>query len=157
MNFRYITISIVFVFHVFNVKAQVKIPPERPKLVVGIVIDQMRYDYIYRFWDKFGDNGFKKLFNEGTFCNDAHYDYLLTESAPGYATIVTGTNPSHHGIVSNQWYLRLRQEIKYCVRDQSFKSVGFSNESGKVSPSELISSTIGDELRLSNFKQSKVF
>lgn len=153
---RKLSIAFIILLFVNNSFAQKKIPPDRPKLVIGIVIDQMRYDYIYRYWDKFGENGFKKLFNEGTFCHNTKYNYLLTESAPGYATIVTGTSPSEHGIVSNQWYHRLKKEFQYCVRDQKVRGIGFGAESGRVSPKRMLSSGFMDELRLSNFKQSKV-
>jgi predicted AlkP superfamily pyrophosphatase or phosphodiesterase len=72
-----------------------------PKLVVGIVVDQMRTDYIYRYWDNFGEGGFKRLIAEGSFQRDAHYNYMPTVTGPGHASIYTGTTPSHHGIVGN--------------------------------------------------------
>ncbi len=127
-----------------------RIPPEKPKLIIGIIIDQMRYDYIYRYWDKFEEGGFKRLINEGTYCKNANLNYLFTQSAPGYATIATGTNPARHGIVSSQWYLRLKDEMMYCAFDPDVIPTGGSYEAGQNSPKNLLPTTLGDELRLSN-------
>src|SRR5690349_11337768 len=79
-------------------------PNHKPKLVVGIVIDQMRYDYIYRFWDKYSEKGFKRLVNEGFFCRNTNYNYVPTYTAPGHAAIYTGTTPAVNGIVGNDWF-----------------------------------------------------
>ena len=91
------------------IKAQIEssIPSDKPKLVIGIVVEQMRQDYIDRFWDNFGDKGFKRLAINGSYCVNANYNYLLTQTAPGYATIVTGAEPCSHGIVSNYWFNKL--------------------------------------------------
>ena len=75
---------------------------QSPKLVVGIVVDQMCYDYLYRFQEKFSDSGFVKLMKEGTNCRNTHYNYVPTYTGPGHASIYTGTTPSNHGIVGNQ-------------------------------------------------------
>ena len=88
-----------------------QIPPEKPKLVIQIIAGQMRYDYLSRYWNKFGEDGFKRLIDEGTFCRNANFPYLFTQSAPGHATIATGTTPDHHAIVSDQWYIRLKDEM----------------------------------------------
>jgi predicted AlkP superfamily pyrophosphatase or phosphodiesterase len=133
-----------------------RIPPGKPRLIIGIVIDQMRYDYIYRFWDKFEEGGFKRLIDEGTFCKNASYNYLFTQSAPGFATISTGTNPAHHGIVSTKWYIRLKDEIMYCTYDPDADPVGGSYEAGLNSSKNLLTTTLGDELKLSNNFKSKV-
>lgn len=122
-----------------------KIPSEKPKLIIGIVIDQMRYDYIYRYWDKFSDGGIRKMIGNGTLCKNASYDFLINETATGYATISTGALPSHHGIISNTWYESLPNKVEYCVY-----------EAGRYSPSKLLASTLGDELKLTNNLQSKV-
>src|ERR1035437_1855528 len=76
----------------------------KPKLVVGIVVDQMRYDYIYRYWDKFGNDGFKRLVNEGFFCRNTNYNYVPTYTGPGHTSIYTGTTPAVHGIIANEWF-----------------------------------------------------
>jgi len=132
------------------------IPPEKPKLVVGIVVDQMRYDYLSRYWDKFDKNGFKKLINEGTFCKNAKQNYIYTQTGPGHATIFTGATPSVNGIVSNEWYIRLKKQKVYCVEDFKVKTIGSNSDKGKVSPVNLLTTTIGDELKLSNKNSSKV-
>src|SRR4051812_42235458 len=79
---------------------------DHSKLAVGIVVDQMRYDYLFRYWDKYSDGGFKKLVNEGFLCKNLHYNYIPTYTAPGHASIYTGSTPSVNGIVSNDWYDR---------------------------------------------------
>ncbi len=133
-----------------------KIPPEKPKLIIGIVIDQMRYDYIYRYWDKFSDGGIKKMIGNGTLCKNASYDFLINETATGYATISTGALPSHHGIISNTWYESLPNRVEYCVEDDRFSTVGGGYYAGRCSPSKLLASTLGDELKLTNNLRSKV-
>jgi len=116
----------------------------------------MRYDYLFRYWDKLSDGGLKRLLNEGTFCKDAHYNYLYTQTCPGYATISTGAMPSVHGIVADQWFDRLKNKTIVCSEDDSYKTTGGSYEAGRRSPLQLLSSTIGDELRISNNFKSKV-
>lgn len=133
------------------------IPPDKPKLVVGIVVEQLRYDQLERFRDKFVENGIRKLLNEGTSFRNASYDYMLTQSAPGHATISTGTEPSIHGITSDSWYLPLKNELIYCTQDNSVNPVGGSYEAGLHSPVNLLSSTFGDELELASNGKSKVF
>ncbi|MBK6523632.1 MAG: alkaline phosphatase family protein [Sphingobacteriaceae bacterium] len=81
-----------------------KFLPSKPKLVVGIVVDQMRNDYIYRYWDRYGNGGFKKLVNSGYYLRNAHYNYVPTITGPGHASIFTGTTPRVHGIIANDWY-----------------------------------------------------
>ena len=133
-----------------------RIPPEKPRLIVALVVDQMRYDYIYRYWDKFGEDGIKKMIMSGTFCKNAEYDYLINETAVGHATISTGAPPSHHGIVSNNWFNNLQEKVVYCVEDEHVSTVGGSYESGRFSPKKLMASTIGDEIRLASSFRSKV-
>lgn len=128
----------------------------KPKLIIQVVIEQMRYDIIQRYWDRFSEKGFKKLINDGAFCKDAFYDYMITESAPGYATIATGANPSEHGIVSDEWYVRLKGGEQECVEDNKLENKSEIFNVNKYSPKHLIGSTFGDELRVSNYKNSKV-
>ncbi len=130
-------------------------PPERPKLVIGIIVDQMRYDFLYRYWDKYGDNGFKRLINKGTNCKDANFEYLFTQTSVGHATISTGSLPQYHGIVSNDWYVRLQEKNIYCVEDFDVQAVGCSSAEGQRSPKLLLTTNIGDELKLVS-KKSKV-
>ncbi len=133
-----------------------KIPSEKPKLIIGIVIDQYRYDNIYRYWDKYEEGGIKRMVQFGTYCKNASYDYLINETAVGHATIGTGTLPSHHGIISNNWYVRLKDEVVNCVEDDRVHSLGGNYESSRYSPHRLLSSTFGDELKLANNLRSKV-
>ena len=133
------------------------LPPDKPKLVIGIVIEQLRYDQLEKFRDRFSENGIKRLLNEGTFFRNASYEYMLTQSAPGHATISTGTEPSYHGITSDNWYLPLKNELIYCTKDISVNPVGGSYETGLHSPVNLQASTFSDELKMATFKKSKVF
>lgn len=120
---------------------------DRPKLVVGIVVDQMRYEYIPRFWSKFGDNGFKRLINNGyTFTNN-HFNYFPTYTGPGHAAIYTGTTPSVNGIVGNSWYQRTGKSSMYVVSDTMMQTVGGESDLGQMSPANLLSSTVTDELK----------
>jgi predicted AlkP superfamily pyrophosphatase or phosphodiesterase len=131
------------------VKAQshMNIPSERPKLIVQIVVSQMRFDYLHRYSDKFGAEGFNMLVADGASCRNARYNYILTQSMPGLATIATGTNPSVHGIVSNKWYSRSNNLEVDALADDKMTTVGGSFFAGKFSPKNLVTSTLGDELR----------
>lgn len=133
------------------------IPPEKPKLVVGIIVEQLRYDQLEKFRDRFGENGIRKLLNEGTFFKNASYNYILTQSAPGHATISTGTEPSFHGITSDNWYMPLKNEMIYCTHDAEVDPVGGSFEAGLHSPVNLLSSTFSDELEMATNGNSKIF
>lgn len=127
----------------------------KPKLVVGIVVDQMCYEYLYRFYDQFGEDGFRKMMREGVNCRSTHYNYVPTYTGPGHASIYTGTTPANHGIVGNDWYDRtLGTEIN-CVGDQSVTTVGSASTQGACSPRNLKSVTITDQLRMT-YSDSKV-
>jgi predicted AlkP superfamily pyrophosphatase or phosphodiesterase len=128
----------------------------RPKLVVGIVIDQMRYDYLFRFRDKYSAGGFRRLMQEGFLFENANYNYVPTYTAPGHACIYTGTTPSHNGIIANDWYDRTLGRAVNCVGDSTMKPVGTTSISGKMSPKNLLTTTITDELRTAGNFKSKV-
>jgi hypothetical protein len=129
----------------------------QPKLVVGIVIDQMRQEYLYRYESKFGPNGFKRFMNEGFMLKNAHYNYVPTETGPGHASIYTGSTPAVHGIVANEWYDRALAKGVNCVNDPNQKPVGtLTAGSGMVSPWRLMSTTITDELKIATQKRAKV-
>lgn len=130
---------------------------QEPKLVVGIVVDQMRVDYIYRYWDRFSEGGFKRLVNKGYLYKNAQYDYVPTYTGPGHASIYTGTTPAVHGIIANDWYNKRTDSFLYCAGDSTVNSIGIDSKAGKMSPRNMLSTTIGDELRLANMKRSKVF
>ena len=126
----------------------------RPKLVVGIVVDQMKMDYLFRFYDDFAPNGFKRLLNDGFSYNNMHYNFLPTYTAPGHASIFTGATPNMHGIISNEWFNKKTGQPLYCTDDESVKLLGEGlEEDGKMSPKNLLTTTITDELKLTtNFK-----
>lgn len=136
--------------------AQKKTDAGKPKLVVGIVIDQMRYDYIYTYWDKLSANGFKKLVTKGYNCKNTNYNYVPTYTGPGHASIYTGTTPAIHGIIANDWYDRSLKEEIYCSSDSTRTSIGTVSEAGKMSPHHLLTTTIGDEMKINTNGKSKV-
>lgn len=123
---------------------------EQPKLVVGIVVDQMRMDYIYRYWDKFGEEGFKTLVNEGYLCKNTHFDYIPTKTGPGHASVYTGTAPMNHGIIANDWYDRKTNSEVYCASDPSVNPVGCDTDAGRMSPHRMLAPSLGDAIRISN-------
>lgn len=130
--------------------------PGKPKLVVGIVVDQMRWDYLYRYADLYGNRGFKRLLGEGFSCENTMIPYTPTYTAPGHTCVYTGSVPAIHGIVGNNWYDRLSGKYVYCSDDSTVQTVGSNTAAGKMSPANMWATTITDELRLnSNFK-SKV-
>lgn len=130
--------------------------PSKPRLVVGIVVDQMRYDYIYRYWDKFGNDGFKRLVNEGFFCRNTNYNYVPTYTGPGHTSIYTGTTPAVHGIIANDWFDKKTGKYVYCAEDNTVSGVGTTAAEGKRSPANNLTTTITDELRISSNMKSKV-
>jgi predicted AlkP superfamily pyrophosphatase or phosphodiesterase len=130
--------------------------PAGPKLVVGIIVDQMRNDYISRYWDRFSQGGFKRLVTEGYYFKNAHYNYIPTYTGPGHASVYTGTTPRIHGIIGNDWYLRQTNGWTNCITDESVKTVGSESKAGQASPRQLLSTTVTDELKLNN-SRSKVF
>jgi predicted AlkP superfamily pyrophosphatase or phosphodiesterase len=132
--------------------------PKPPKLVVGIVVDQMRFDYLYKYWNKFGDGGFKKLVNEGYQCKNLQYNYVPTYTGPGHSSIYTGTTPAGHGIISNGWFNRETNSGIYCTEDKTVKTIGSSTvKVGQMSPHNLLSTTVGDELRVASMLKSRVY
>ncbi|HVQ40336.1 MAG TPA: alkaline phosphatase family protein [Pyrinomonadaceae bacterium] len=129
--------------------------PRKVRLVLGIVIDQFRYDYLTRFGDLFEAGGFRRLLNQGAVFTNANYIYLPTVTAPGHATFMSGSIPALNGIVGNEWFDRGSGRNVMSTTDTSVKLLGGVGEE-PASPSRLIGSTVGDQLRLSNNNQSKV-
>ena len=141
--------------HVVNGKQGVNLKAT-PKLVVGIVVDQMRYDYITRFWDDYDeDGGFKRLVNDGFNCKNNHFNYAPTVTGPGHASVYTGTTPATHGVIGNNWYDKESGVSVYCAGDDDYASVGTTSDDGKMSPHRLLTSTITDQLRLSTQMRGK--
>ena len=130
---------------------------QRPKLVVGIVVDQMRWDYLYRYYDRYAENGgFKRMLNQGFSCENTFIPYAPTVTACGHASIYTGSVPAVNGITGNFWYDNLLNKTVYCTEDATVKTVGSNTTAGLQSPRNMFSNTIGDELRLATNFRSKV-
>jgi predicted AlkP superfamily pyrophosphatase or phosphodiesterase len=126
---------------------------KKPALVVGIVVDQMRYEYLNKFYDRYSNNGFKRLMNEGLNCKDNHYNYAPTVTAAGHASVYTGSVPAVHGIVGNEWIDVASGKKVYCVDDSTVETVGSKSKAGLMSPKNLWTSTITDQLKMAqNYK-----
>lgn len=125
-----------------------------PKLVVGIVVDQMRYDYLIRFYTKYGERGFKRLMENGYNLENVHYNYIPTYTAVGHTSIYTGTTPTNHGIISNNWYDKYEKKSIYCVDDDNYKTVGASS-GGNKSPHRMVTTTVTDQLKLAQNSKGK--
>lgn len=145
---------ILFTLLLFPVLLSAQAP--KPKLIVGVVIDQMRYDYLERFSAGYGTEGFSRLKREGSNFTNAHFNYVPTYTAPGHATVYTGTTPHYHGIISNDWYEGTEDKEIYVVDDPSYETVGSTTTAGKSSPHRLKTPTITDQFRIDN-PNSRVF
>ena len=128
----------------------------RPKLVVGIVVDQMRWDYLYRFYDRYQQNGIKRLLNEGFSCDNTLIDYIPTFTAPGHSSIYTGSVPALTGIAGNDFIIQATGKSIYCTEDTTVKTVGADSKAGQMSPRNLLTTTVTDELKLATNFRSKV-
>ncbi|KAA5533571.1 alkaline phosphatase family protein [Taibaiella lutea] len=153
MNLKQLLSLCCCILFINQAKAQPS-TPARPKLVVGIVIDQMRWDYLYRFYDKYGNDGFKRMMNEGFNCQNTMIPYLPTFTGPGHTCIYTGSVPAFHGIVANEWIDNRTGKEWYCAEDTTVISVG-GGKAGLMSPRNMLATTITDELRLATNFQSK--
>ena len=149
-------LSIILAIFAFSSSLIAQTSQDKPKLVVVMVVDQMRADYISRYWDYFGEGGLKRLINKGYTNKNTNYNFFPTYTAAGHASISTGSIPSLNGIVGNDWYDRNQQKSVYCTSDNSVSTVGSNSQAGKMSPSSLLTTTVGDELRLATNFRSKV-
>ncbi|MCS6905058.1 MAG: alkaline phosphatase family protein, partial [Bacteroidia bacterium] len=129
---------------------------QAPKLVVGIVVDQMRVDFLYRYQNRFGEGGLKKLLKQGVECRSAKFNYVPTYTGPGHTSIFTGSIPAITGIIGNEWFERKKKSLVYCVADETVRGIGTEGKAGKMSPHNLLVPTIGDELKLATNQKSKV-
>lgn len=129
---------------------------ERPKLVVGLMVDQMRWDYLYRFANRYGEDGFKRLLRDGFSCENTLINYIPTYTAIGHSSVYTGSVPSIHGIAGNDWIVQSTGKNMYCTEDNTVEGVGTKEAEGKQSPRNLLASTITDQLKLATNFQSKV-
>lgn len=142
MKIRTSILCTLLVFSSFAQKSQA------PKLVVGIVVDQMMYEYLYRYQSRFSKGGFRLMMDKGTNCSNTRYNYVPTYTGPGHASIYTGATPSSHGIVGNEWYDRSLSETVNCVTDTNFYTVGSDSKEGDRSPKSLYCATITDQLKM---------
>jgi len=129
----------------------------RPKLIIVIVIDQFRGDYLERYRDQFGDGGFRVFLDRGAYFTDCNYDYANTRTAPGHATLFTGSYSSGHGIVANEWWDPQKKKRVTSVEDDATKLVGVERTGPGASPHNLLSDTLGDELKLATGGKARVF
>jgi hypothetical protein len=128
-----------------------------PKVVIGIVVENMRPDYIQRFWNKFQPGGFKKLYSEGAVCTNVHLKQHIQNYATGTATLFTGVNPTIHGIIDKTWYDRLKNREIECTEDDYYITVGADTKAGNASSVNLLSNTITDVLKIYTQGRSKIF
>ena len=129
----------------------------RPKLVVGLVVDQMRWDYLYRYYDRYApDGGFRRLLTKGFSCDNTFINYLPSYTACGHTALFTGSVPAIHGITGNEWWEVIDKKSMYCVQDDGVTGVGTNAKAGQMSPKNLQVTTIGDELRLATNFRGKV-
>lgn len=149
---------IAFLFCFTNGFSQSRNTAERPKLVVGIVVDQMRWDYLYKYYDRYEEGGFKRMLREGFSAENLLIPYIPTYTAIGHSTVYTGSVPSIHGIAGNDFVMRSTQTPMYCTQDDSVLGVGIDSENihGKMSPKNLLTTTVTDELKLATDFKSKV-
>jgi predicted AlkP superfamily pyrophosphatase or phosphodiesterase len=131
-------------------------PLARPKLVIGIVVDQMRWDYLYRYYDRYGTGGFRRLLNEGFSCEDTYINHLPAFTAVGHSTIFSGSVPAIDGISGNDWIDQSTGKDVYCVEDSTVQPVGGTSPAGNMSPRNLLATTITDELMLATNFRSRV-
>ncbi len=138
-----------------QVVSTASLPHANPKLVVGIVVDQMRYDYITRFWDRYQSNGFKRLVGEGFNMKNAHFNYIPTYTGPGHASVWTGGSPKMHGIIGNNWFDKFSGSSVYCAGDSDVNPVGTTSSAGQMSPHRMLTTSVADQNRLHTQMQGK--
>ena len=127
---------------------------QRPKLVVGLVVDQMRWDYLYYYYDQYGEGGLRKLVDEGFSFENTMINYVPTVTAIGHTSIYTGTTPALHGICGNDFYINGKRT--YCCGDETVLSVGSDSKEGQMSPRNNLASGIGDVLKIATDYKAKV-
>ncbi|MES2872230.1 MAG: alkaline phosphatase PafA [Bacteroidota bacterium] len=163
MKFRTLIISASVCFSL-SVTAQQKKPNipvqnalSRPKLVVGIMVDQMRWDFLYRFYERYGSGGFKRMLNEGFSAENTYINYLPSVTGAGHATVYTGSVPAIHGIAGNDFIVQATGKILYCAEDSTVSTVGSGSvAAGRMSPRNMLTTTMTDELRMATNFRSKV-
>lgn len=157
MNRLIVVFLLVLVQGALGQAGPVENAPQRPGLVVGIVVDQMRWDFLYRYYDRYSPNGgFRRLLNRGFSCENTFIDYVPTYTGCGHSGLYTGSVPAIHGITGNDWYDTRLHQVVYCAGDNNVSTVGASGDEGRMSPKNLLVTTICDELRIATNFRSKV-
>jgi predicted AlkP superfamily pyrophosphatase or phosphodiesterase len=128
---------------------------DKPKLVVSIVVDQMRFDNLDKYKESYSNNGFNRLIREGFNLKNNHFNYVPTVTGPGHSSISTGSTPKTHGIVGNNWFNKKTQKDVYCTTDLNYENLGGNAYSAKMSPNNLLVNTLGDLNRIENDMNSK--
>lgn len=150
-------LSVVVLFFLLSFQYSYgNVSEKKPKIVVGMMVDQMRWDYLYRFQDRYVEGGFKRLLNDGFNCENTLINYTPTVTGCGHASVYTGSVPAIHGIVGNSWPILDQGISMNCVGDENVSPVGSSSSRGKASPLNLLTTTIGDELKMATNFRSKV-
>ncbi|MGB5360654.1 MAG: alkaline phosphatase PafA [Eudoraea sp.] len=150
---RIIAITALFFFNGFLIRSQT----DKPKLVVGVVVDQMRFNHLYKYQERFSNGGFKRIMQEGFNYKNTNYNYVPTVTAAGHASIYTGTTPSAHGIIGNTWYQRSSKQIITNIEDNNELLIGTdAADSYGGSPRNLLTTTITDQLRMGTNFRAKV-
>lgn len=151
---RFFSLLILLVGATMQLMAQSELN-KRPKLVVGIVVDQMRWDYLSRYYDAFGKDGFRRMIDGGYSFDNCLINYVPTVTAIGHTSVYTGTTPAFHGICGNDFVIDGRKV--YCCGDTTVMPVGSDNQkAGQMSPRNLLATTIGDQLRMHTDFRAKV-
>ncbi len=161
MRIGFFLITLIIIVSVFSTSVLAQKKSEetesKPKVVIGIVVENMRPDYIQRYWNKFQPNGFKKLYTKGAVCSNIHLKQHIQNYASGTATLYTGVNPTIHGIIDKRWYDRLKNKEIECTEDDYYLTVGADTKSGNASSVNLLSNTITDVLKIYTQGKSKIF
>ncbi len=155
---RFFLFFVCFVFPLFLfAQGHTTVSSAAPRLIVGLVVENMHPDYIERYWSKFGEDGFKRLYSGGFICANHHVNNLIQRPTVGMATLFTGTTPSHHGIVNDNWIDRLLNKETDCTFDNLYSTIGSDSKSGQRSAIRLMTPTLGDRLKLVTKGRSRVF
>ena len=141
---NYIRIGLIIILSLFiNELTYAQLSPaetsKTPKVVMGIVIENMRPDYVQRYWNKFEPGGFKKLYTQGAVCTNVRLTQQVQNYASGTATLFTGVNPSMHGIINKNWYDKFKEKETECTEDSYYITVGSDTKAGNASPKKLLS------------------
>lgn len=148
-------IYLIIIFLIFSA-GSLSAQNSKPKLVIGLVVDQMRWDYLYRYGGLYRADGFKRLLNQGFSNENTMIPYMPTYTAVGHTCVYTGSVPAITGIVGNNWFDKALNKSVYCTDDSTVSTVGSNSNAGKMSPANMWTTTIADELKLSNNFKSKV-